>query len=72
MATLPDPGLGLRIECGTAEARLSWARDELDAGVAQATKVARLMEANDLQADVKYNSVVSMLEIMLSDSGVRN
>ncbi|HUQ09670.1 MAG TPA: protein kinase [Steroidobacteraceae bacterium] len=69
LTQLPDASLGLRIECGAAQARLSWARNELDAGVVQAREVARLMEANDLQTDVKYNSVVSMLENMLSDSG---
>jgi serine/threonine-protein kinase len=69
LATVPNPGLGVRIECGAAQARLSWERDELDTGVAQARKVADLMEANGLQSDVKYNTVVSMLEIMLSDSG---
>lgn len=69
LAKLGAAPLGHRIECGTAQARLLWAQNRLDEGVVAARGIAELMEANGLQSDVKYNSVVSMLEIMLSDSG---
>jgi serine/threonine-protein kinase len=61
--------LNSRIECGYAQAKLLWAQNKLDDGVVAARNVAQLMEANGLQSDIKYNSVVSILEIMLSDSG---
>jgi eukaryotic-like serine/threonine-protein kinase len=69
LAKLPKPTLGGRIECGTAQARLLWSQNKLDDGAAVAKDVALLMEENDMQADVRYNSAVSMLEIMLADSG---
>jgi serine/threonine-protein kinase len=69
LALLSYVRLNSRIECGYAQAKVYWAQDKLDAGVATARDVAQLMEKNGLQYDIKYNSVVSMLEIMLADSG---
>jgi len=69
LAKLSSIKLNSRIECGYAQAKLLWAQNKLDDGVVAARNIALLMEANGLQSDIKYNSVVSILEIMLSDSG---
>jgi len=69
LGKLPDVPLGLRIECGYAHAKLLWTQDKLEEGAVAARAVAQLMDENGLQTDVKYNSVVSMLEIILADSG---
>jgi eukaryotic-like serine/threonine-protein kinase len=69
LAKLSSVKLNNRIECGYAQVKLLWAQDKLDEGVVAARDIAHLMERNGLQNDIKYNSVVSALEIMLADSG---
>ena len=69
LAKLRRVPLNNRIECEYAQAKLLWSQDKLDEGVVTARNLAHLMEANGLQHDLKYNSVVSILEIMLADSG---
>ena len=69
LARVYKPDFGTRIACDTAQARLSWGQGEIPRAITQARQVALSMEANHMQDDVRYGTVVSMLEILLGESG---
>ena len=69
LARIANPTLDLRIQCDYAFAKLKWDQGDRDGGIAVARRVAALMEKNRMETDIKYDSVVSLLEIMLADAG---
>ncbi|NJN52099.1 MAG: hypothetical protein HC809_10345 [Gammaproteobacteria bacterium] len=57
------------IECRTAQARLLWSQGDVDAAVMTATAVADDMDRAGERDDLHYQTVGSMLELMLAESG---
>src|SRR4029453_8353806 len=51
-----------------AQARLLWSQDRMDAAINTAARVATAIEAQQ-PGDLGYATVVSMLEVMLSQEG---
>ncbi len=70
LARVADPSVQSRLDCGIAQARLAWGEGDLPHAIAAARAVATDMEAQHLQSDLRFTTVVSMLEIMLSHSGL--
>jgi eukaryotic-like serine/threonine-protein kinase len=71
LAALPDPPADRQTECGTAEARLLWAEGRLPEAIDAATRIARLMESRQETHDLRYRTLVTMLDVMLSAEGRR-
>jgi serine/threonine-protein kinase len=72
LAKVPDPSYDRVTECGLAEARLLWSEGKLPEAIDAAIKVAGIMEAaGKADEDLSYQSVTSMLEIMLGQEGRR-
>jgi serine/threonine-protein kinase len=69
LAKVATPATQRSIVCGTAEARWLWSQGELDAAIGAATRVAVLMEAEDVTTAVEYMTICSMLQVMLREAG---
>lgn len=69
LAKVPNPSLAQRIDCDGALVKLKWDRGDNAGAIAAARKVVALLETNHMETDVRYNTNVSLLEIMLADSG---
>jgi serine/threonine protein kinase len=65
---LRQPSFDRKIDCGMAQARLLWSQDRMDAAIDTAARVATAIEAQQ-PGDLGYATVVSMLEVMLSQEG---
>ncbi len=69
LAKVSSPSANQRIDCELAQARLLWGQGDLARAIPAARGVATFMQADHLESDVRYNTVVSMLENMLGDAG---
>jgi tetratricopeptide (TPR) repeat protein len=72
LAKVSDPSYDRKTECGLAQARLLWSEGNLPEAIDAATKVAGIIEAaHKTDEDLAYQSVTSMLEVMLGQEGRR-
>ncbi len=72
LAKVFDASYGRKTECGLAQARLLWSEGKLPEAIDAATKVAGIIEAaHKTDEDLSYQSVTSMLEVMLGQQGRR-
>jgi len=72
LAKVRDPSYDRKTECGLAQARLLWSEGKLPEAIEAATKVAGIIEAaQKTDDDLAYQSVTSMLEVMLGQEGRR-
>jgi hypothetical protein len=69
LAKVADPSPQTQIVCETAQARLLWGQGDTPQAISVARKVALFMEANHQDRDIRYNTVVSMLEVMFGELG---
>ena len=69
LARVANPSVNDRIACEMAQARLQWSQGDSASAIPTARTVAAFMEANHLEGDFRYNTVVTMLEIMLGEAG---
>ncbi|MET0535010.1 MAG: serine/threonine-protein kinase [Steroidobacter sp.] len=68
---LPERLFDRETECGTAHARLLWAEGRVPEAIDEATRMARLFEAESQTGDVNYRTLITMLDVMLSLEGRR-
>jgi eukaryotic-like serine/threonine-protein kinase len=65
---LHEPSFDREIDCNMAQARLLWSQNRMDAAIDTAVGVATAIEVRQPD-DLGYATVVSMLEVMLSQEG---
>lgn len=72
LGKLPSVPHERQTDCGLAQARLLWSEGKLPDAIEAAKKVATLIEsANQTDTDLTYQTVTSMLDVMLSQEGRR-
>lgn len=72
LAKLADPPWERQTDCGAAQARLLWAEGKLPEAIDSATKIATGMEARNATDDLLYQTLATMLDVMLGAEGRRN
>lgn len=72
LARLAEPSFDRQTECTTAQARLLWAEGRLPEAIDAASAVASLLEQRNETSDLLYQTLGSMLEVMLSQEGRRH
>lgn len=72
LAKLSDPPYTRQTECGAAQARLLWAEGNLPGAIDAATGIATMLEQRNETDDLLYQTLATMLDVMLSLEGRRN
>lgn len=63
-----EPSFDREVDCNMAQARLLWSQNRMEAAIDTAARLAAEIEARQ-PGDLGYATVVSMLEVMLSQEG---
>jgi tetratricopeptide (TPR) repeat protein len=72
LAKLSNPSYSREAECGAAQARLLWAEGNLPGAIDAAGRIAAMLEQRNQTDDLLYQTLSSMLDVMLSLEGRRN
>jgi eukaryotic-like serine/threonine-protein kinase len=72
LAKMGTPSFDRRTDCGTAQARLLWAEGRLPEAIEAGTRVAAMFEAENKTTDISYQTIATMLEVMLGEQGRRH
>jgi len=72
LAKMDSPSFDRRTDCGAAQARLLWAEGRLPEAIEAGTRVAAMYETENKTTDLSYQTIASMLEVMLGEEGRRH
>jgi hypothetical protein len=72
LAKMGTPSFDRRTDCGAAQARLLWAEGRLPEAIEAGIRVAAMFETENKTTDISYQTIATMLEVMLGEEGRRH